>query len=176
MDLERFKPKTVYVTYIATTPEKVWQALTTGDLTRQFFFGRRVEIEPRPDGFFRMWQPDGVLDVEGKVVSFDPPRTLAVTWRVMWMEEMRKLPECLVTYQIDDLGPVVRLTMTEAHQIDLDERMLEGGRRGWPVILNNLKTLLETGQPMPAFDFMADAKNALEEMKAAAREHPATMA
>jgi len=170
MNLDRFKPKTVYVTYIATTPDKVWQALTTGDLTSQFFFGRRIEIELQPGGTFRFWQPDGTLDVEGKVVECDPPRKLSVTWRVMWMEEMRKLPECLVTYQIDDLGKVVRLTMTEAHQIDLDDRMLEGGRRGWPVILNNLKTLLETGQPMPEFDFMSGAKTAIEEMKQAARE------
>jgi len=170
MNLDRFKPKTVYVTYIATTPEKVWQALTTGDLTKQFFFGRRIEIEPQPDGLFRLWQPDGTLDVEGKVVVCDPPRKLAVTWRVMWMEELRKLPECLVSYQLDDLGKVVRLTMIEAHQIELDEKMLEGGRRGWPVILNNLKTLLETGKPMPEFDFMSDAKDALEEMKRVARE------
>ncbi|MDR3401049.1 MAG: SRPBCC family protein [Chthoniobacter sp.] len=170
MNLDHFKPKTVYVTYIATTPDKVWHALTTGDFTRQFFFGRRIEVELQPGGTFRFWQPDGTLDVEGKVVECDPPRKLSVTWRVMWMEEMRKLPECLVTYQIDDLGKVVRLTMTEAHQIELDDRMLEGGRRGWPVILNNLKTLLETGQPMPEFDFMGDAKNALEELKQAARE------
>ena len=170
MNLDHFKPKTVYVTYIATTPDKVWQALTTGDLTRQFFFGRRIEIELQPNGTFRFWQPDGKLDVEGKVVECDPPRKLSVTWRVMWIEEMRKLPECLVTYQIDDLGKVVRLTMTEAHQIELDDKMLEGGRRGWPVILNNLKTLLETGCPLPEFDFMGDSKNALEEMKQAARE------
>ena len=171
MNLEHFKPKTVYVTYIVTSPEKVWEALTTGDLTAKYFFGRRIEIETKPDGSFRFWQPDGTLDVEGKVVICDPPRKLAVTWRVMWIEEMRKLPECLVTYQIDDLGEVVRLTMTESHQIELDEKMLEGGRRGWPVILNNLKTLLETGQPMPAFDFMGEAKQSLEEMKAAAKKH-----
>jgi uncharacterized protein YndB with AHSA1/START domain len=171
MNLDHFKPKTVYVTYIATTAGKVWQALTTGDLTNKFFFGRRIEIEPRPDGAFRMWQPDGTLDVEGKVMICDPPKKLAVTWRVMCHEEMRKLAECLVTYQIDDLGKVVRLTMTEAHQIELDDKMLEGGRRGWPVILNNLKTLLETGEPMPEFDFMSDAKQSLNEMKKAARKY-----
>jgi len=171
MDLDRFKPKTVYVTYIAATTEKVWQALTTGDLTKKFFFGRRIEIETKPDGAFRLWQPDGTLDVEGRVVICDPPRKLAVTWRVMWIEEMRNLPECLVTYQIDDLGKVVRLTMTESHQIELDDKMLEGGRRGWPVILNNLKTLLETGEPMPEFDFMRDASQSLDEMKEAARKY-----
>src|SRR3954465_13820428 len=103
MNLDAFKPKTVYVTYIAAPAEKVWQALTTGDLTKQYFFGRRIEIEARPDGAFRLWHPDGRLDVEGKVVICDSPRKLTITWRVMWIEEMRKLPETLVTYQIDDL-------------------------------------------------------------------------
>jgi uncharacterized protein YndB with AHSA1/START domain len=173
MNIEHFKPKTVYVTYTAAAADRVWQALTTGDISKQYFFGRRVEIETKPDGAFRMWQPDGTLDVEGRVVICEPPRKLAVTWRVMWVEEMRKLPECLVTYQIDDLGEVVRLTMTESHQIELDDKMLEGGRRGWPVILNNLKTLLETGQPMPAFDFMSDAKQSLDEMKEAAKKYGA---
>lgn len=167
MNPEKFKPKTVYVTYIAAPAEKVWEALTVGDISKQFFFGRRVEIDLKPDGVFRMWQPDGVLDVEGKVVECDAPRKLSVTWKVMWVEAMRKLPECLVTYQIDDLGKVVRLTMTEAHQIELDERMLEGGRRGWPVILNNLKTLLETGSPMPPFQFMtADDMKRMQEAAA----------
>jgi uncharacterized protein YndB with AHSA1/START domain len=168
MNSNQFKPNTVYVTYIASTPERVWHALTTDDLTKQFFFGRRIEIELKPDGAFRFWQPDGTLDVEGKVVECNPLRKLSVTWRVMWIEELRKLPDCLVTYQIDDLGKVVRLTMTEAHQIDLDDKLLEGGRRGWPVILNNLKTLIETGKPMPEFDFMGDHGETLEEMKKAA--------
>ncbi len=156
MNLERFQPGTTHLVYIVSTPEKVWEALVNGEITKQFFFGRRVEIETKPAGTFRLWQPDGTLDVEGNVVICKAPHRLAVTWRVMWIEAMRKLPECLVTYQIDDLGKVVRLTMTEAHQVELDDAMLEGGRRGWPVILNNLKTLLETGRPMPEFDFMSD--------------------
>ncbi len=169
MEINAYKPKTVYVTYIATRPEKVWAALTTGEVTAQYFFGRRIELECKPGGSFRLWQPNGVLDVEGQVVECDPPRKLSVTWRVMWIEEMRKLPDCLVTYQIDDLGDLVRLTMTEAHQIELDDKMLEGGRRGWPLILSSLKSLLETGQPLPKFDLSA-SKPALDEMKAAAQK------
>ena len=168
MNANLFKPKTSYVTYIQSTPQKVWQALTDGEFTKQYFFGRRIELEEKPGGLFRLWQPNGVLDVEGKVVECDPPKKLSVTWRVMWIEEMRKLPDCLVTYQIDDLEKVVRLTMTESHQIELDEKMLEGGRRGWPVILSGFKTLLETGKPLPEFNFMADAQKALNEMKEAA--------
>jgi uncharacterized protein YndB with AHSA1/START domain len=92
--------------------------------------------------------PDGRVDVEGKVKECDLPRRLSVTWRVMWIEEMRKLPECLVTYQIDTLGEAVRLTMSESHQWDVPEAILAGGRQGWPVILSSLKSLLETGKPL----------------------------
>lgn len=170
MKSNHFKPKTIYVTYIATRPQKIWHALTREEFTKQYFFGRRIELESKRGGAFRFWQQDGTLDVEGKVVECDPPRKLSVTWRVMWIEEMRKLPDCLVTYQIDDLGKVVRLTMTEAHQIELDEKILEGGRRGWPAVLSGLKSLLETGKPLPDFDFMNESGQ--KKIKAAARRQP----
>lgn len=168
MKLDKFKPGTVYVTYIVATPEKVWKALTDGEITTQYFFGRRIEIEKKAGGSFRFWQPDGTLDVEGRVVEFDPPRRLSVTWRVMWIEELRNLPDCLVTWQIDDLNNgSVRLTMTESHQIKMTDRLLEGGRRGWPMILSSLKSLLETGHPLPPID-MAESKKVVEQMKKSA--------
>ena len=73
---------------------------------------------------------------------------------VEWVEEMRHLPESIITYRLDPLGEVVRLTMTESHPEPIEEKFLEGGGRGWPVILSGLKTLLETGRPFPEFDWM----------------------
>ena len=143
-----FKPKTVYVSYIASTPEKVWAALTQPEFTRQYFFGRTVELEPKVGGTFILRMPDGRVDVQGRVVAHDPPRKLAVTWRVEWIEEMRKLPECLVTYEVEALDGAVRLTMSEAHQWDVPDNILAGGRLGWPLILSSLKSLLETGEPL----------------------------
>src|SRR5260221_1540498 len=145
-------PKTLYVTYIVTTPEKLWAALTSAEFTRQSFWGRRMEWDWKPGSVVRYWQEDGTLDVEGTIVECDPPRRVAYTWRVMWIEEYRNLPPALVTFQLDPLGQVVRLTMTEAHDESMDEKKLEGGRKGWPVILSGLKSLLETGQPLPQFD------------------------
>jgi uncharacterized protein YndB with AHSA1/START domain len=143
-----FRPKTVYVTYIAGTPEKVWAALTEPQFTRQYFFGRTVELEPEVGGTFILRMPDGRVDVQGRVAAYDPPRKLAVTWRVEWIEEMRKLPECLVTYEIEALEGAVRLTMSEAHQWDVPDDILAGGRLGWPLILSGLKSLIETGKPL----------------------------
>ena len=163
-----FKPKTVYVTYIAATPEKVWQALSSPDFTRQYFFGRTIELTPSVGGSFILRMPDGRVDSQGKVVEYDPPRRLSVTWRVEWVEEMRKLPECLVTWQVEALDGAVRLTMTEAHQWDVPDEVLAGGRMGWPLILSSLKSLLETGKPIvvkiePPKEMLEAVKRKVEE-------------
>jgi uncharacterized protein YndB with AHSA1/START domain len=76
----------------------------------------------------------------------DPPRKLSVTWQVEWPEEFRKLPECVVTYEIAKAGEAVRLTMSESHSWNVPEAILSGGRMGWPAILSSLKSLLETGK------------------------------
>jgi uncharacterized protein YndB with AHSA1/START domain len=147
-DITVFKPKTVYVTYIAATPAKVWQALTSPEFTKLYFFGRTIELEPKVGGAFRFRMADGRVDVQGKVVEYDPPRKLSVTWHVEWIEEFRKLPESLVTYEIVQAGEAVRLTMTESHSWDVPDAILAGGRMGWPAILSSLKSLLETGKAL----------------------------
>ena len=77
--MAKFKPKTVYVTYIAATPEKVWQALTSAEFTRKYFWERSVEIEAKRGGRFALILPDGRVNVKGKVIEYDPPRKLVVT-------------------------------------------------------------------------------------------------
>ncbi len=141
-----FKPKTVYVTYIAAAPETVWQALISPEFTRKYFWDRTIVLEPRRGGAFVLRLPDGRVNVAGKVIEYDPPRKLSVTWRVEWPEDFRKLPECLVSYEIAPAGDAVRLTMTESHSWDVPEAILSGGRMGWPAVLSGLKSLLETGK------------------------------
>ncbi len=142
-------PDTVYVNYIVATPEAVWAALTDPALTQQYFFGRRIESDWRAGSTVLYLKDDGRVDVQGKILVCDEPRLLSYTWRVMWLDEYRGLPEAIVTFRIEPLGDMVRLTMTEHHPTPIDDKYLEGGRRGWPMILSGLKTLLETGRPMP---------------------------
>jgi uncharacterized protein YndB with AHSA1/START domain len=146
--MPEFKPRTVYVTYIAATPEKVWQALTSSEFTRKYFWDRDIELEPKLGGAFALKLPDGKVNVRGKVIAWDPPRKLSVTWQVEWPEEFRKLPECVVTYEIAQAGDAVRLIMTESHSWNIPEAILSGGRTGWPAILSSLKSLIETGKPL----------------------------
>src|SRR5262245_53076696 len=137
----KFVPKTIYVTYIASTPEKVWAALTSSEFTTKYFFGRSVEIEGKVGGSFAMRMPDGRFDINGRVIAWDPPRRLQVTWAVDF-EEFRELPESLVTYEIEPLGESVKVTMTESHCWDVPDAILAGGRQGWPLILSSLKSVL----------------------------------
>jgi uncharacterized protein YndB with AHSA1/START domain len=146
------KPSSVFVTYIVATPERVWQSLTNGEFTKQYFFGRRMESDWKVGSPFKLVMADGRIDSQGKVLECDPPRRLAITWHVEWMEEFRHLPETIVRYQIDPLGDVVRLTVSEFHPEGIDPKFVEGGRRGWPIVLSGLKTLLETGHPLPKFE------------------------
>jgi len=148
MSIEKFKPATVYTIYIAATPEKVWQALTSAEFSQKYFFGNSVEVEIRVGGAFIVRTPDGALHISGEVFECDPPKKLTVTFNLNWPELIEKLGPTLVTYEIEPVGEVVKLTMTESHDRPLSDDILSGGRQGWPAILSSLKSLLETGRPM----------------------------
>lgn len=145
VDMAKFEPKTVYVTYIAATPQKVWQALVDPEFSRKYFFGFAVEVEPRTGGAFRILYPDGGVHGRGEVLDWSPPRRLSCTWLICGMPGFDELPECIVTYDIEPSGQAVRLTMTESYSWDVPDAILAGGRSGWPAVLSNLKSLLETG-------------------------------
>lgn len=172
IDIAQFKPKTVYRSYIAATPEKVWQALTDPTFTRQYFFGLSAEIEPRAGGRFRLLWPDGRVHISGEVVDWSPPRRLCVSWDIEGMTDFSELPTCLVAYDIVASGEVVRLTMTESHSWDIPPEILLGGDEGWPKIIGGLKSLLETGKPL-VFDLSEGPPPAMiAAVKKAAAEKP----
>jgi uncharacterized protein YndB with AHSA1/START domain len=148
IDTTKFKPKTVYVIYIASTPDKVWQALTDPTFTRQYFFNFAVDVEPRVGGVFRLLAADGHVHVHGEIVEWTPPRRFASTWLVEGMKGYGELPECLVSYEIEPSGEAVKLTMMESHSWDVPDAILKGGQTGWPKILSSLKSVLETGKPV----------------------------
>ncbi|HEY1067641.1 MAG TPA: SRPBCC family protein [Pirellulales bacterium] len=149
------KPSNVFVVYIQASAQRVWDALTQSEFTKQYFFGRAIESDWRVGSPWRLVMEDGRTDCTGVVVESQPPHRLAITWRVEWLDEMRSLPESRVVYQIDSLNEqdaVSRLTVSEYVDETLPEKYLEGGRRGWPIILSGLKSLLETGRPLPKFE------------------------
>ena len=95
MNIRNFKPAIVYTIYIAATPEKVWQALTTAEFSRQYFSGFAIEADLKVGGAFIARAPDGSVHICGEVIECDPPRKLTVTWNVNWPALVEKLgPTC----------------------------------------------------------------------------------
>ena len=91
MNIDRFKPLTVYTIYIASTPEKVWQALTSAEFSRKYFFGNSVEVDLKVGGAYIVRTPDGAVHISGEVVECDPQRKLTLTFNVNWPELIEKL-------------------------------------------------------------------------------------
>ncbi|MGA7804805.1 SRPBCC family protein [Bradyrhizobium sp.] len=148
MDTNQFKPATVYTIYIAATPEKVWEALTSAEHSGKYFFGNTVEVDLRVGGAYIVRTPGGALHISGEVIECERPKKLTVTFNVNWPELIEKLGPTLVTYEIEPAGDAVRLTMIESHDRPLSDDILSGGREGWPAILSSLKSQLETGKPL----------------------------
>jgi uncharacterized protein YndB with AHSA1/START domain len=148
MNVSDFKPAIVYTIYIASTPEEVWEALTTAEFSRKYFFGFGVEAELKIGGAFVVRAPDGSVHISGEVIECDRPTKLTITWNVHWPGLVEKLGVTLVSYEIEPAGDAVRLTVTEAHDRPISDDILSGGRQGWPAILSSLKSLLETGDAL----------------------------
>ena len=148
MEISHFKPAIVYTIYIASTPEKVWQALTSAEFSRKYFFGNAVEVELRIGGAYVVRTPDGSLHISGEVIECDPPNRLTITFNVNWPGLVEKLGPTLVTFEIEQAGGAVKLTLIQSHDRPLSDDILDGGRQGWPAILSGLKSVLETGNPL----------------------------
>ncbi|MDG3004609.1 SRPBCC family protein [Paludisphaera mucosa] len=137
----------VYVTYIRTTPEKLWQALREPEFTRKYWAETWQESEWKPDASWRIMLPDGRVADSGEVVAIEPGRRLVLTWRNEFKPELHEEGYSRLTYELEQVGDAVKLTLI--HEIDRDDSKLIGvTSTGWPAILASLKSLLETGEPL----------------------------
>ncbi|MEV0274764.1 SRPBCC family protein [Streptomyces sp. NPDC050610] len=136
----------VYVTYIQSTPEKLWKALTDPEQTAVYWGHSNVSDwqvgsaweHQRTDG-------TGTADVVGRVVVNAEPTRLVTTWAEPGGG--REAEPSRVTFDIEPYGEIVRLTVTHVDLADEAERDATGG--GWAAVLSNLKTFIETGRPLP---------------------------
>ncbi|MFG3266723.1 MULTISPECIES: ArsR/SmtB family transcription factor [Streptomyces] len=141
------KPTFVYVTYIASTPEGVWDALTDAGLTAAYW-GHSNVSDWRPGSRWEHVRTDGsgVADVVGTVVESERPTRLVTTWAAPG-EEGQPERHSRVTFEIRPHADIVRLTVV--HEDLADEGALAEVSQGWPAVLSNLKSLLETGRTLP---------------------------
>lgn len=140
------KPKFVYVSYIASTPEKVWNALVDPQMTRRYWGNHHNASDWKPGSRWehRDFDDPKKVDIVGEVIESDPPNKLVVSW-VPPKEEGISEKTSRVTYTVEPFMDVVRLTVTH-DELEPDSDMLHSVSFGWPAVISGLKTLLETGK------------------------------
>jgi uncharacterized protein YndB with AHSA1/START domain len=139
----------VNTTYIHTTPEKLWDALTQPDFTRQYWVGTWQECAWEKGASWKLMIPDGRLGDSGEVVEIDRPRRFVLRWRHEFKLDLHDegFSRCTMELEPQPHG-VVKLTVT--HEMERDgSRFIDAVSNGWPKLFASLKTLMETGQPMP---------------------------
>jgi uncharacterized protein YndB with AHSA1/START domain len=154
----------VYRVYIKATPQAIWDAITTPEWTEKYGYRGRSEYDLRPGGAYRVFATEGMrangapdVVVEGEVIESDPPRKFGQLWRMLFDPTMASEPFTRVTWEIVEEMGLSRLTVihelegapTHAALVTGDVPNAGGG---WPFILSDLKTLLETGAPLDTHD------------------------
>ena len=146
------KPTFVYVTYITTTPQKLWDHLTNGDFTVKYWVGMRWECDWKVGSRFKVTTPNGTPGITGEILEFTPPKRLVYTFAAPQVPDE---VASRVTYDIEPLGREVKLTVTH-DGFPVDSKVFSSIQNGWPKVLSSLKTLLETGVSLD----IADKKHA----------------
>lgn len=135
----------VYVTFIRTTPEKLWEALTDRAFIRRYWFDMTLECDWKKGSPWKLVYPDGKPADIGEVLEIEPPRRMVIRWANEWSPDFKAEGASRCTMELEPEGGAVKLTIT--HELERPEsKFIKAVSSGWPAILSNLKSLLETGE------------------------------
>jgi len=137
------KPEFVYITYIETTPEKLWEALTSSEFSKRYWWNTEVKSDWKVGSPFALVMDGTTTDV-GEVLEFDRPRRLSYTFHHILSEAARKERPSRVTFVLEPHGKLTKLTLTH-EDFEAGSVILDGISKGWPAILSSLKSMLESG-------------------------------
>lgn len=141
--------KFIYVTYLRTTQDDLWRALTAPDLTRQYWVETWQESKWEEGAAWRLLTPDGRLCDSGEVLVIERPRRLVLSWRNEFKPEIREEGFSRMAYELEQQDEMVKLTVI--HEMDrIGSKFIESIRGAWPLLLASLKSLLETGRALEA--------------------------
>jgi len=140
--------KFLYVTYIRTTPEKLWEALTKPEFTKQYWFGITLESEWKQGSSWKMVFEDGRVADIGEILEIEKPRRIVIKWRHEMRPELKAEGWSRCEMTLEQVNDSVKLTIL--HTVDREHsKLIEAVSGGWPQILSSLKSLLETGAALP---------------------------
>jgi uncharacterized protein YndB with AHSA1/START domain len=135
----------VYVTFIRTTPAKLWQALTEPQFIQQYWFNYSIECSWQQGSPWKMVRPDGSVSDAGELVEIEPPRRMVIRWQNEWNPEFKAEGPSRCTIELEPVASAVKLSIT--HELERpDSKFIVAVSGGWPRILSNLKSLVETGE------------------------------
>lgn len=137
------RPSFVYVTYIRTSAEELWRALTDPDFTERYWGGIRIKSDWKVGSRVGLWQGDREMD-SGEVLECDPPRRLSFTWKV-GHSGFENEAASRATFEITPLGEQVQLKLVH-DQFEPGSQVFEAVSTGWPMLMASLKSMLETGR------------------------------
>ena len=135
----------VYVTYIRTTPEKLWSALTDAEFIKQYWFGCECICQWKKGSPWKLVSPEGKTLDDGEILEVDPPRRLVIRWQHRTKPEIAAEGESRCTMELEPNGTAVKLSIIHSVDHDPPSKFIEAVSGGWPKIMSNLKSLLETG-------------------------------
>jgi uncharacterized protein YndB with AHSA1/START domain len=136
----------LYQVFIKASPEQIWEAITTPDITEQYFHGARIENSPQRH---ILHGPDGSVWGDGPVLAFDPPRRLVHEWRSLYDPDLAAEEPSRVTWEIEPRdGGYCLLTLTHDQLDGAPKTAVSVSGEGWMFVLSGLKTVLETGKPL----------------------------
>ena len=138
------KSRFVYVTYIRTTPEALWNAITTPEFMKTYWFGVIIETDWKAGSPWTMKYPDGRVTDSGEVVAAERPKRIVLRWRHELNPSLKEEGSATCTIEIEPQGEAVKLTVSHTSDHP-DSKLIGAVSGGWPRILSNLKSLLETG-------------------------------
>jgi len=141
-------PTFVYSIYIETTLEQLWDALTKGEITSQYWYGRRIDSDWKISSPVTFWLNYGQdIDMSGKVLEYRPLRRLSFSWSTHTNTGSKQDSPSRVTFDLESLGLVIKCTVTH-DELKAGDKASVGISEGWPIIMCSLKSFLETGKPL----------------------------
>ena len=142
--------KFVYVTYIRTSLDELWEALTSSEFTHQYWMGQDVESDWKAGSSVKFTH-DGKIILSGKILASERPKVLSYTWSAQADEQMRDEMPSRVTFLLERFEPnpeLVKLTVSHDEFLE-SSKMFPSISNGWPMVLSSLKSLLETNHAIP---------------------------
>ena len=142
-------PELSYDIYIAATSKAVWRGLVDGEMTRKYVYGTRLESSLKPGAPFAYVGEGGFEPVSGEIIAVEPEHRLVMRWQARWDEKVANDRPSRVTDEIDPAGPEMTRLRLRHDEFERETATYAGSVDAWPWMMSSLKSLLETGKPLP---------------------------